>query len=107
VAEGPHEQDGEAVADLDDHSGEDLADEDVADHQVEPQHYPDVEHAREVLLRKHPEHPVEFVERQLAAPEEIAEPDEVEPDEEVEDEHIQETRLGRRDEALGEVDADG
>jgi hypothetical protein len=85
---------------------EDLVDEDGTDGQVEPQHYPDVEHARKVLLRKHPKHPVELIEGQLAAPEEVPEPDEVEPYEEVEDEEVQEARLGGSGEAGGELNAD-
>jgi hypothetical protein len=80
-----------------------LIHEDVADHQVEPQNYPDVEYAREVLLRKYPEYSVVYIERDLAAPEEIAEPDEVEPDEEVEDEQVQEARFGRSGVSLNKV----
>ncbi len=44
-----HDEDGEAVANADYYSGEDLLDEDVAYHQIEPQHNPNVEHAGEVL----------------------------------------------------------
>ncbi len=62
VQEHSHDQNDEAVAYLYDHLWEYLVYEDVAYHQVEPQHYPNVENARKVLFRQHSEYTVELVE---------------------------------------------
>lgn len=83
MKEESHNKDDKAIAYLYDNLREDLVDEDVANHQVKTQHYPNVKYTWEVLFRQHPKCSVVLVERQLTPSEEISEPDEVEPDEEV------------------------